>query len=91
MGHDAERILPTIISRTQLVKVPALSADDVAQAPPGSSCRKRRRAIGRRSVATCSKRMHGRQERGGALRLFRDWLRARYASKVNDAVEFSQA
>src|SRR5262245_3293153 len=31
VGHDSEHILPTIISRTQLVKVPALSTEDVAQ------------------------------------------------------------
>src|SRR4030095_7752238 len=93
VGHDAERILPTIISRTQLVKVPALSADDVAQALrsrfelPESDAR----AIGLRSDGDLLEAlaMAGKSEEELFV-FFRDWLRACYASKVNDAVEFSE-
>ena len=93
VGHDAERILPTIISRTQLVKVPALAPDDVAQA-----LRSRfelqaaeAQAIALRSDGDLLEAVAMAEKSEEELFVFfRDWLRACYANKVNDAVQFSE-
>lgn len=93
VGHDAEHILPTIISRTQLVKVPALAPDDVAEAlrarfelPENEA-----RAIALRSDGDLLEAVAMAEKSEEELFVFfRDWLRACYASKVNDTVEFSE-
>ena len=93
VGHDAEHILPTILSRTQLVKVPALAPNDVAEA-----LRKRfelpeaeAQAIALRSDGDLLEAMAMAEKSEEELFVFfRDWLRACYANKVKDAVEFSE-
>lgn len=93
VGHDAERILPTILSRTQLVKVPALEPADIASAlrarfdmPEAEA-----QAIGLRSDGDLLEAVAmAEKSEEEYFVFFRDWLRACYAGKVNDTVEFSE-
>lgn len=93
VGHDAEHILPTIISRTQLVKVPALAAEEVAEAlsarfelPENEA-----RAIALRSDGDLLEAIAMAEKSEEELFVFfRDWLRACYAGKVNENVDFSE-
>jgi DNA polymerase-3 subunit delta' len=93
VGHDAEHILPTIMSRTQLVKVPALAAADVAQALKERFALQEpeARAIALRSDGDLLEAVAMAEKSEEELFVFfRDWLRACYANKVGDAVEFSE-
>ena len=93
VGHDAEHILPTIMSRTQLVKVPALNAADVAQALKERFALQdpEARAIALRSDGDLLEALAMAEKSEEELFVFfRDWLRACYANKVGDAVEFSE-
>jgi DNA polymerase III subunit delta' len=92
VGHANDRILPTILSRTQLVKVPALNPGEVADAlreryadlSPEDT-----RAIAARSegdlLEACAMADKSEEELFG---FFRDWMRACYANKVADTVDF---
>lgn len=93
VGHDAENILPTILSRMQLVKVPALPPEDVAGAlrmrfelPEAEA-----QAIALRSDGDLLEAVAMAEKSEEELFVFfRDWLRACYAGKVNETVEFSE-
>ncbi|MFT3884498.1 MAG: hypothetical protein QM724_03435 [Flavobacteriales bacterium] len=94
VGHANERILPTILSRTQLVKVPALNPGEVAEAlharhPELSP--EDARAIAARSEGDLleAAAMAAKSEEESFI-FFRDWLRACYANKVPDTVEFGE-
>ncbi len=92
VGHANERILPTILSRTQLVKVPALNPGEVADAlreryPELSP--EDTRAIGARSEGDLLEAFAMAEKSEEELFVFfRDWLRACYANKLPEAVEF---
>ena len=94
VGHDAEHILPTIMSRTQLVKVHSPYQADVAR------ILKHRfpdlkddeaTAIALRSdgdvLEACA--MAGKSEEELFV-FFRDWLRACYGNKLADQAEFAE-
>ena len=92
VGHANERILPTILSRTQLVKVPALNPAEVADA-----LRERYPELGVEDTLAIGARSEGDLLEAFAMAekseeelfvFFRDWLRACYANKVPEAVEF---
>lgn len=92
VGHEHERILPTILSRVQLVKVPALDPGAVAEAlsardpeiAPADA-----RAIAARSEGDLLEAVSMADgEEDELFILFRDWLRACYQNKVGDMVEF---
>ncbi len=93
VGHDAENMLPTILSRTQLVKVPALDAVDVA-----GTLRMRfdlqedeAKAIALRSDGDLLEAVALAEKSEEELfAFFRDWLRASYAGKVNDLAEYGE-
>lgn len=89
-GHSNDRILPTILSRTQLVKVAALDPGEVAAAlherhpelTPAEA-----RGIAARSEGDLLEAFfmaEGSEEE--LFIFFRDWLRACYANKVSDNV-----
>lgn len=93
-GHDAEHILPTILSRTQLVKVPALETADVELALRG-----RYNDLSPEEAYACALRSGGDLLEAVAMAekseqelfvLFRDWLRACYGLKIQEAGEFSE-
>ena len=92
VGHANERILPTILSRTQLVKVPALNPGEVADAlreryPELSP--EDTRAIGARSEGDLLEAFAMAEKSEEELFVFfRDWLRACYGNKIPDAVDF---
>ena len=94
VGHANERILPTILSRTQLVKVPALDPGEVADAlreryPDLSP--EDTRAIGARSEGDLLEAFAMAEKSEEELFVFfRDWLRACYANKIPEAVEFGE-
>ncbi len=92
-GHANDRILPTIMSRTQLVKVPAPSQIDVAAAiqerfpdiQPTDA-----RGIAARSEGDLLEAFAmaaGEEEE--IFMFFRDWLRSCYANKVGEVVTHS--
>ncbi len=87
-GHANDRILPTILSRTQLVMVPAFDPGEVAAAlherhpelTPAEA-----RGIAARSEGDLLEAFfmaEGNEEE--LFVFFRDWLRACYANKVSD-------
>lgn len=93
VGHDAENMLPTILSRTQLVKVPALDAVDVAGAL------RMRFDLQEDEAKAIALRSDGDLLEAAALAekseeelfvFFRDWLRASYAGKVNDLADHGE-
>jgi DNA polymerase-3 subunit delta' len=94
VGHANEQILPTILSRTQLVKVPSLNpaevADGLRERYPDMSmddCR----AIGARSDGDILDAYAMAEKSEEELFVFfRDWLRACYGNKVPDTVEFGE-
>ncbi|MCB9168732.1 MAG: hypothetical protein H6594_00090 [Flavobacteriales bacterium] len=94
VGHDADAILPTIISRTQLVKVPALAEADLVRTlrsrfddlPEPDAQAAALRSAGDLLEATALVEK-GEEE---LFILFRDWLRACYALKAQDVVEFAE-
>ncbi len=93
VGHANDRMLPTILSRTQLVKVAAPDPGEVAAAlqerfpevSPATS-----RAIAVRSegdLLEAYAMAEGREEE--LFIFFRDWLRGCYAGKTDDLVGFA--
>jgi len=94
VGHSGEQMLTTILSRTQLVKVPALNPGETAEAlhvryPDLSP--EDARAIAARSEGDLLEAyaMADKSEEEMFV-FFRDWLRACYANKVSEAVEFGE-
>lgn len=94
-GHTNDQMLPTILSRTQLVKVPALDPGEV-----GASLQQRYpelsgeviRGIAARSegdLLEAYAMAEGREEE--IFGFFRDWLRNSYANKVGENVERAEA
>ena len=94
VGSSNGQMLPTILSRTQLVKVPALNPGEVADGLrtrypdlPDAEVR----AIAGRSegdlLEACAIAEKDEEE---MFVFFRDWLRACYGNKVPDAVEFGE-
>lgn len=94
VGHANERILPTIISRTQLVKVPAFNPGEVADAVQeryADLSPEEARSIAARSEGDLLEAFQIAEKSEEELFVFfRDWLRACYANKVPDTVEFGE-
>ena len=94
VGHSAEQLLPTILSRVQLVKVPALTEEDImeelhARFPELQPDELRPIAIRADGDLLEAVAMADKSEEELFV-LFRDWLRACYSNKVPDMVEFSE-
>lgn len=93
VGSEADAVLPTILSRTQLVKVPALHEEDLAQALLARHPDLRpeeARACAVRSGGDLLEAMamaEGREEE--VFVFLRDWLRACYAGKMGEVVAFT--
>jgi DNA polymerase-3 subunit delta' len=94
VGHENERMLPTILSRVQLVKLPALNPGEV-----GEEITKRFPDLPADEVRAVAARSEGDlleatdmagQHEDELFVFFRDWLRACYANKVADIVEFGE-
>ena len=94
VGTEADQLLPTILSRTQLVKVPALAEADVEQALLA-----RYDDLKPEDARACAVRSGGDLLEAVAMAekseeelfvLFRDWLRACYGLRVHEAAEFSE-
>jgi DNA polymerase-3 subunit delta' len=90
VGHDAEHLLTTILSRVQLVKVPALALEEVAE---GLELRvgakhSEAMAIAARSEGDLLEALaiHDKSEEELFV-FFRDWLRAVYGNKLVDVQE----
>ena len=94
VGHEHDRILPTILSRVQLVKLHALDPGEVADAlqhrHPELSPEERRTIAGRSEGDLLEAWAMASDTEDELFVLFRDWLRACYANKVPDAVEFGE-
>lgn len=94
VATDAEQLLATILSRAQLVKVPALAAPDLADA-----LRERFPELGEAEAVAVSNRsegdfleaidMAGKGEEEHFI-FFRDWLRACYKREVATATELAE-
>lgn len=94
VGHANERILPTILSRTQLVKVPAMDPGETAEA-----LRERYAELSVEDTRAIAARSEGDLLEAYAMAekseeelfvFFRDWLRACYGNKVPEAVDFGE-
>lgn len=94
VGTEADQLLPTILSRAQLVKVPALLEDDLAQALTG-----RYPDLKPEEARACAVRSAGDLLEAVAMAekseeelfvLFRDWMRACYGLKIHEAAEFAE-
>lgn len=94
VGSEADQVLPTILSRAQLVKVPALQEEDVAQA-----LAERYPDLKPEEARTCAVRSGGDLLEASAMAekseeelfvLFRDWMRACYGLKIHEAAEFAE-
>ena len=94
VGIEADQLLPTILSRTQLVKVPALAEADVEQALLA-----RYDDLKPEDARACAVRSGGDLLEAVAMAekseeelfvLFRDWLRACYGLRVHEVAEFSE-
>ncbi|MBV6404128.1 MAG: hypothetical protein GFGODING_00877 [Flavobacteriales bacterium] len=94
VGSEADAVLPTILSRTQLVKVPALHEEDLAQALLA-----RHPDLRPEEARACAVRSGGDLLEAMAMAekneeelfvLFRDWMRASYALKMPEAVELAE-
>ncbi|MBL8011508.1 MAG: hypothetical protein JNJ64_12965 [Flavobacteriales bacterium] len=94
VGSEGDQVLPTILSRAQLVKVPALHEDDLAQA-----LRERYPDLRPEEARACAVRSGGDLLEAAAMAekseeelfvLFRDWMRACYGLKVHEAAEFAE-
>ena len=93
-GHNPELMLPTILSRVQLVKVPALGALEVKDA-----LLERFTDLKEEDALTIAVRSDGDLLEACAMAgkseeelfvLFRDWLRACYGNKVADINAFAE-
>lgn len=89
-GHNATHLLPTIVSRVQLVKVPALALEEVAEALMARTDAGRSEAL---AVAARSEgdllealAIHDKSEEELFV-FFRDWLRSVYAGKRGEVQE----
>lgn len=94
VSNEADRLLATIISRTQLVKVPALRPTEVAEV-----LRERFPELGKEEALTMALRSEGDLLEASAIAekgeeelfiFFRDWLRACYQGQVDGASEFGE-
>lgn len=94
VGSANAQMLPTILSRTQLVKVPALNPAEVAD-----GLRSRYPELPDAEVRAIAGRSEGDLLEACAIAekdeeelfvFFRDWLRACYGNKVPEAVEFGE-
>ena len=92
---DAEQLLATILSRAQLVKVPALRPTDLAEA-----LRERFPELVEEEAMAIALRSEGdlleavdmaNKNEEELFVFFRDWLRACFKREVNVAVEFGEA
>ena len=87
-------MLPTILSRTQLVKVPALNPGETAEALhirfPELSPEDMRVIAARSEGDLLEAYAMADKSEEEMFVFFRDWLRACYANKVPDAVEFGE-
>lgn len=92
-GHANDRILPTILSRTQLVKVAAPGPSEVAAAiqerHPDMSPADARGIAARSEGDLLEAFSMANGEEEEMFIFFRDWLRACYANKVADNVGFA--
>jgi len=92
-GHANDRILPTILSRTQLVKVAAPGPSEVTaaiqQRHPEISPADARGIAARSEGDLLEAFAMAKGEEEEIFVFFRDWLRACYANKVADNVMFA--
>ncbi|MCI0752061.1 MAG: DNA polymerase III subunit delta, partial [Flammeovirgaceae bacterium] len=93
VSNAAERLLPTIISRTQIVSVPLLQDEEVVkhlithyQLEEKKASRLAQLSEGNLNMAI---RLLGNEEDNNT-RIFIDWMRACYARKVGDLVTMSE-
>ncbi len=93
-GHNPELMLPTILSRVQLVKVSALHEEDLVQALLA-----RHPDLRPEEARICAVRSGGdlleamdlaEKNEEELFVLFRDWMRASYALKMPEAVELAE-
>ncbi|HEY0976266.1 MAG TPA: DNA polymerase III subunit delta' [Flavobacteriales bacterium] len=94
VGHNNEQMLPTILSRVQLVKVPALDPGGVVEALrsrfPDLELEDARAIAGRSEGDLLEAVEMAGQSEDEMFIFFRDWLRGCYANKVADTVEFAE-
>jgi DNA polymerase-3 subunit delta' len=94
VGHANDQVLPTILSRTQLVKVPALNPGEVVEALqqryPDLSAEEARAIAARSEGDLLEASAMADKSEEELFVFFRDWLRACYANKVPDMVEFGE-
>lgn len=95
VSTDADQLLATILSRSQLVKVPALRPTELSDA-----LRERFPELGSEEAMAIALRSEGdlleavdmaNKNEEELFVFFRDWLRACYRREVNVAVEFGEA
>lgn len=89
VAESIERILPTVISRTQLFKVPKLSTADVAQGLTSYTdlSEEERMAIAMRSDGDLNAAMKDAKDQNGQLLdRFRDWMRICFKKDVRAAI-----
>ncbi len=94
VAQEAERILPTILSRVQLVRVPALTGTDIAEALharyPGEA-EADLRSVAVRSEGDLLEAVAMVEKSEEVLfTLLRDWLRSCYTRKANETVDHSE-
>lgn len=94
VSNDAEQLLATILSRAQLVKVPALSPDELKDAlqerfPELSAADAMAIAVRSEGDLLDAVEMAGKGEEELFV-FFRDWLRACYKREVNTTVELAE-
>lgn len=93
-GHSNDRILPTILSRTQLVKVPAPDPGEVAQALqeryPELTVEEARGIAARSEGDLLEAFAMAEDNEEEVFVFFRDWLRACYANKVAENIKASE-
>ncbi|MBK9275122.1 MAG: hypothetical protein IPM49_11380 [Flavobacteriales bacterium] len=94
VDSSIDQVLPTILSRAQLVKVPALQEEEVAQA-----LAERYPDLKPEEARACAVRSAGDLLEAVAMAekseeelfvLFRDWMRACYGLKIHEAAEFAE-
>ncbi len=94
VGHEHDRMLPTILSRVQLVKLHALDPGEVAEALhvryPELSPEELRSVAARSEGDLLEATAMAADTEDELFVFFRDWLRACYGGKVPDTVEFSE-
>jgi len=94
VGHENERILPTILSRTQLVKVPAMNAGEIGDALseryPDLAPEEKGRAAARSEGDLLEASAMVEKSEVDLFVFFRDWLRASYGDRIAEVVEIAE-